>query len=195
MKNILLSTLFILTVSFCYAQGADRANDISPLLNGETIPNETLVNSKNESIKLYSILEEKPTVLVFYRGGWCPYCNLQLGWLAQAEKEIIKLGFQIVAISPESYENIEPTVSSNEIHYKVFSDPMGNLIKKMGIAFKLNEGTKQYISSKGPIADVLPVPSVMIVNARGEILFEYINPNYKIRISKGLLLAALNVLK
>ena len=57
------------------------AEDISPILIGETLPNAYFQNAEGKSVQLKAVLEEKPTVLVFYRGGWCPYCNVQLSYL------------------------------------------------------------------------------------------------------------------
>lgn len=180
-----------------YAQIAEKAEDVSPLLIGETIPNETIYNAKNEPIQIDKILKEKPTVLVFYRGGWCPYCNLHLAALGEAEADILKLGYQIIAISPENYQNIQPTVEKDKINYKVFSDPKANLTQKMGLAFKTNQKTLDYLSTKtkGEVSEALPVPAVMVVNTDGEILFEYINPNYKKRLTSALLLAVLQNLE
>ncbi len=178
----------------CNAQIAEKSEDISPLLIGETLPNENIVNSNNIEVELLSLLKLKPSVIVFYRGGWCPYCNLQLAALAQAENEILKLGYQIIAISPEDFKNITSTTSTDSVKYQVFSDPGGNLIQKVGIAFKTPLLTKGYISTKtkGDVSQLLPVPTVMVANTDGEILFEYINPNYKKRITKQLLLAVLS---
>ena len=100
--------LFVIPFSL-KAQVADKPEDISPLLIGETIPDATLVNSDGENIQLYDLIKTKPTVLVFYRGGWCPYCNLQLSALAITQEEIIELGYQIIAVSPDNYKNLQPT--------------------------------------------------------------------------------------
>jgi len=195
MKNIILLSAFMLLFSpGNFAQLVDKAEDICPLLVGETLPNELVMSIENEPIELFSIVKQKPTVLVFYRGGWCPYCNVQLAALAEAEQEILKLGYQIVAISPEGNENLQPTIEKDSINYQLFSDPDGNLIEKMGIAFKTKTPSKVYAAgrTKGKVSDVLPAPTVMIVNTDGVILFEYINPNYKQRLSTKLLLAVLN---
>jgi peroxiredoxin len=195
MKKSILFVMFLGLVSIiAQAQIADKPEDISPLLVGESLPNETLVNLNNEPIELYSVLKVKPTVLVFYRGGWCPYCNAQLSALAQSESEILKLGYQIVAISPEDYQNLQPTIAKDSIRYQVYSDPNGILIQKMGLAYKTKDVSKFFISprTKGDVSELLPVPAVMIVNTKGEILFEYINVNISMRLSPDLLLAVLN---
>jgi len=198
MKRIIFfSAILLLFSAKNFAQIADKAEEICPLLVGEILPNEQILNLENKPVELLSVLKQKPTVLVFYRGGWCPYCNMQLSALAEAEQEILKLGYQIVAISPEGNENLKPTIEKDSIKYQLFSDPEGNLIQKVGIAFKTRTPSKIYASTKtkGKVSDVLPVPTVMVVNTEGEILFEYINPNYKQRLTTKLLLAVLNGLE
>ncbi|OBX25230.1 peroxiredoxin [Gelidibacter algens] len=171
-----------------------NAEDISPLLIGETLPKAKLQDSKGNAFELNDILKTKPTVLVFYRGGWCPYCNLQLSGLASIEKDILALGYQIVAISPDDYQNLKSTEEKDTINYQLYSDQDGKLIQEIGIAFKTSLIIKGYIATKnqkGKTSEVIPVPTVMIVNTKGDILFEYINPNYEQRISGDMLLAVL----
>lgn len=80
-----------------------KAEDISPLLIGETLPNLPVYSMDNVATNLGDILS-KPTVLVFYRGSWCPYCNVPLSELAKIEADVLKLGYQIVAISPDDFQ-------------------------------------------------------------------------------------------
>lgn len=175
-----------------------NAEDIKPLLIGATLPNANLVSPNGEQINLKNILSSKPTVLVFYRGGWCPYCNLQLSELVSIEKDIIDLGYQIVAISPDDYQNLKSTETKDKINYQLFSDPEGQFIQDIGIGFQTPTLVKGYIATKGQkgkTSDVIPVPTVLVVNQKGEILFEYINPNYKVRISGEMLLAVIKSIK
>ena len=139
MKNTLKSIIGI----FCFwcvptvsAQVPEAAEDICPLLIGESIPQATLQDLEGKQVILNELINQKPTVLVFYRGGWCPYCNLQLSGLVKIEKEILDLGFQIVAISPDDYQNLKSTESRDSISYTLLSDPNGNFIQHVGIAFK-----------------------------------------------------------
>ena len=172
------------------------AEDISPILIGETLPNANFQNPKGEYVQLKALLEEKPTVLVFYRGGWCPYCNVQLSGLVEIEEDVLKLGYQIVAISPDDYKNLQSTIENNSTKYKLLSDPNGKFIKEIGIAFKTSSSLKEYITGKGQKGEtspVMPAPTVMIVDKKGVIKFEYINPNYKERISGEMLLSVLKL--
>ena len=174
------------------------AEDISPILIGETLPNANFQNVEGEYVQLKALLEEKPTVLVFYRGGWCPYCNVQLSGLVEIEEDVLELGYQIVAISPDDYKNLQSTIENNSTEYKLLSDPNGKFIKEIGIAFKTSSSLKEYITSKsqkGETSSVMPAPTVMIVDKKGVIKFEYINPNYKERISGEMLLSVLKTIK
>ncbi len=179
------------------AQVPEKAEDICPLLIGETLPKGNLQDEEGKIILLKDLIEATPTVLVFYRGGWCPYCNLQLSGLVQIEKEILELGYQIVAISPDDYQNLKSTEEKDSIKYKLFSDPNGKFIKEIGIAFQTPTMVEGYIATKdhkGKTSDVMPVPTVMILDINGVIQFEYINPNYKERLSGEMLLAVLKSL-
>jgi peroxiredoxin len=198
MKKLFL-TIFslILFLSSSKAQVADKAENISPLLIGEKIPEATLTTTKGENIQLSKIISEKPSVVIFYRGGWCPFCNMHLAEIGKVEKEILDLGYQIVAISPDDYVNLQGTSESTKLNYQIYSDAKGDLLKSTGIAFQLPQKYKEYLptKTKGKVTEVLPVPTMMVVDKKGTILFEYINPDFKQRISGKLLLAVLKNLE
>ncbi|MCD0466918.1 peroxiredoxin-like family protein [Flavobacterium sp. ENC] len=194
--------LFILfaavsTVANAQNTVAKTATDVAPLLIGEKIPNSTLKSSDNAAVSLSELISKKKTVLVFYRGGWCPYCNLHLAALAEAEKQILDLGYQIVAVSPDSPENLKITAEKDKVKYTLLSDANGALIKEFGIAFEAPENYKSVINvhSNGMNTNLLPVPSVFVVNTNGDILFEYVSPDFKQRISAELLVSVLKTLK
>jgi peroxiredoxin len=173
-----------------------QATDISPLLIGEKTPNILLRDFRGGSDSLTHVLAKKPTVLIFYRGGWCPYCNTQLAELQSQEADIIRLGYQIVAISPDSPENLAGTVTKHDLNYQLYSDSKMELASAFGIAFQMPDNYRDRLSkwSGGLNTGLLPVPSVFVLNQQGEILFEYINPDYKKRIKGALLLAVLESL-
>lgn len=198
MKKMLLIFVAALT-SAVHAQSEipKSALDIAPLLIGEKIPEFTLKTAENADVNLSELLKKKKTVLVFYRGGWCPYCNLHLQSLAGAEKQIIDLGYQIIAVSPDSPENLKITEEKDKVKYTLLSDSKGELIKAAGIAYQVPENYKTVINvhSKGINTSLLPVPSVFVVNTEADILFEYISPDIKQRISTELLVSVLKNLK
>jgi peroxiredoxin len=126
MKSFLKSVLGILCFwcsTSVSAQVPENAEDICPLLIGESIPKATLQDSEGKQVELSKLLGNKPTVLVFYRGGWCPYCSVQLSGLVKIEKEILDLGYQMIAISPDDYRNLQTTESKESINYTLLSDP------------------------------------------------------------------------
>ncbi len=198
MKKMLLIFVAALT-SAAHAQSEipKSALDIAPLLIGEKIPEFTLKTAENADVNLSELLKKKKTVLVFYRGGWCPYCNLHLQALAGAEKQIIDSGYQIIAVSPDSPENLKITEEKDKVKYTLLSDSKGELIKAVGIAYQVPENYKSVINvhSKGINTSLLPVPSVFVVNTEADILFEYISPDIKQRISTELLVSVLKNLK
>jgi peroxiredoxin len=198
MKKLLF--IFLVTVTtVANAQNAvpKSATDIAPLLIGEKIPEIILKSSENTDVQLTDLLKKKKSVLVFYRGGWCPYCNMHLQAMAEAEKQILEQGFQIIAISPDAPANLKITAEKDKAKYTLLSDSKGDLIKAIGIAFEAPENYKSVINvhSNGVNTNFLPVPSVFVVNTENEILFEYISPDFKHRISAELLVSVLKSLK
>lgn len=170
-----------------------KPEDISPLLVGETIPAATLPDAEGKATDLQALVAQKPTILVFYRGGWCPYCNKQLAGLQQIEKELNDMGYQLVAVSTDSQENLKQTENKQKLSYKLLSDADIALSKKFGIAYKSPKGYDKFLpgTSGGKNTDkLLPVPSVFILTKKGKIAFEYINPDMTQRIGAGLLKAA-----
>jgi len=197
MRSALLSFLLSLICLSANAQLPDKAEDICPLLIGEKLPNATLRDRFNRKVDFLSTIDEKPAVLVFYRGGWCPHCNKQLAAIAGIEKTITSMGFQLIAITPEDQVNLESTEKENNAGFTLLSDPEGALIQKMGIAFTTNDKTLKYMNGKtqGAPSTVLPVPTIMVVSAKGEILFSYINIDYKTRMTEDMLLAVLKSIR
>lgn len=195
-KRLLLIPILALATGL-NAQLPNRAKDISPLLIGETFPDLKVTGMDAAPVSILEIFKEKPTVLIFYRGGWCPYCNRHLAALGQNEEEILGLGYQVVAVSPDKVEKLKETAGKDEVKYRLFSDASGELSKAAGIAFQAPENYGQRLLdwSGGENTGFLPVPSVFVLDTKGEILFEYINPDYKKRLSGELLLAVLKALQ
>lgn len=175
-----------------------KAEDVSPLLAGEQIPVLNLRKSSGEMFDLNKSVSETPTIIVFYRGGWCPYCSKQLSGLQEIEKDLTKMGYQIVAISTDSPENLNKTMDKEKLSYTLLSDADLTAAKSFGIAFKGPKSYDKFLpeTSGGKNVDkLLPVPSVFILNKKGNILFEYINPNITQRLSAPLLKAAAAALR
>lgn len=194
MRNItlLLSVAFIFNSICLSAQVPAKPEDVSPLLIGENIPVIKVPDAMGNNFDLNAAVGQKPTILIFYRGGWCPYCNKQLSGLQEIEAELKAMGYQIVAISTDSPDNLKASVTKNKLEYTLLSDADLNVSKQFGIAYKAPTAYDKLLpaSSGGKNSDkLLPVPSIFIINKKGNIRFEYINVDFKQRMNPDLLKA------
>lgn len=196
MKTLLVFFIAGLAVLTASGQVAEKAEDISPLLIGETLPNVVLKSPDGSELRLLEELNQKPAVVLFYRGGWCPFCNTHLAEIQEAQSKIVELGYRIIAVSPDSPRNLQATGEQQHLAYSLYSDADGELIKAVGIAFRAPGTYTGMLSEKsdGLNPGILPVPAVFVVDTSGNIEFEYINPDYKARLSANLLLAVLKAL-
>lgn len=175
-----------------------RAEDVKPVLIGSKLPSIALSQASGGQINLAEAVQSKPMLLIFYRGGWCPYCNVQLQDLRKIEGPLSKLGYQIVAVSPDQPDLLKSSVDKNKIGYTLVSDSKGELMRAMGIAFRVDDETvgkyKGYgidlEAASGQNHHWLPVPSVFIIDRTGTVTFSYVNPDYRIRLPAPLILSA-----
>ncbi len=167
-----------------------KPEDISPLLNGEKIPMVMLTDAAGKSFDLNKAVAEKPTILIIYRGGWCPYCSKQLSGLQQAAPELEGLGYRLIAISTDVPEGLMQSATKEKLSYTLLSDADLSLSKKLGVAYKAPKGYWEMLpkTTGGKDSDLLlPVPSVFILDKTGTIHFEYINPDFTQRLNPQLL--------
>ncbi|MCH5599289.1 peroxiredoxin-like family protein [Niabella ginsengisoli] len=170
----------------------EKPQDVSPLLVGETVPDLKLPDASGTQIDLKKEVSKKPAILVFYRGGWCPYCQVQLAGLQKAAKELESLGYQVMAVSTDSPDNLKETIKKRKLTYTLLSDADLSLSKGFGIAFAAPKNYHSFLgaSSGGKnIDNLLPVPAIYILNKKGEIKFEHIDPDFKTRMGPDLLIA------
>lgn len=181
------------------AQIAASADAVRPLLPGSGIPDATVQTLDGESVTFAQALAGKPSLVVFYRGGWCPYCNTQLSELRKLLPTLGELGFQLLAVSPDRPEELRRTLDGLELDYALLSDASAELISALGIAFQVDEATRakyrdyniDLAKASGHEHYALPVPTVLVVNAAGVIEFIYTNPDYRTRVPERLVRAAL----
>jgi len=193
----------LLGIEKTMAQLPTAAPDISPLLIGETVPDAQLVNTKGQTLSFYSLLQEKPTIVIFYRGDWCFNCiNHFKEEIVPHLADIQKLGYNLVSISPDSPENLIKSSGQTGIDQSTFfQDGDGTLSIGMGLAWqqgdRLMQMIKQSSGGKNTIG-FLPVPAVYVIGIDQKVLFEYINPNgpqSSLRMKGDLLMAVLKTLK
>ena len=203
MKKILtLLTLLTLSLNVVAKPIAETQDLVSPLLPGQSIPSTMTNTIKNEKIDLAKLIHGKPTVLFFYRGGWCPFCNVQMGQLQEIEGDLKNLGFQLIGISTDSPTDLQKSINKKELSYQLLSDYNSNVSQAFGLAFYASQKvTDRYLAkmnlqnplqknAAGDLRLVLPAPAVYVVDAKGLVQFQYVNPNYKTRLAPELLLHA-----
>jgi len=202
-----MKTLILALTAFTFfscASNNDMAAQTAPMMNGQEVNLKTLVtNSDNKIVTLKEITKSKPSVLVFYRGGWCPYCNKQLARLRKITKKISKLGYNLIAVSPDKVSKFSETIKKHKLNYTLISDSNLNLADHMHLSFKLDDKTlaiyKTYginlEEASGKKHHSLPLPAVYVIDSKGLVHFNYVNPNYKVRLNEKILLHALKELK
>jgi peroxiredoxin len=174
------------------------ADNVRPVLVGTRLPKIGLRDAAGKAFDLNAAIAAKPAVLIFYRGGWCPFCNTHLAQLRTTEEPLKKLGYEILAISPDSAAQLGATTEKNKLGYRLLSDSTMAASRALGIAFRMDDETfKKYQGygidlekSSGETHHQLPVPAIFLVGRDGTIHFSYVNPNYQVRLAPEVLLAA-----
>ena len=170
---------------------------VQPLAKGVPVPDAMLRTVDGKSFDLKTETGAKPTVIIFYRGGWCPYCNAHLADVQKAEKDLLAMGYQILAISPDTAKALRSTMDDDKLTYTLLSDADMQATGAFGLAYGLDDATVAKYKGFGvPITAQhawrywLPVPAVYIVGKDGRIAFAHWDPDYRVRLSGAELLKA-----
>jgi peroxiredoxin len=183
MKKFSTLLFLLLPISIWAQSVAPTATEIKPLKIDDKIPAFTLPSVNSQPVDVAKLNAAKPLIIIFYRAGWCPFCNTHLSNIQDYEAEFIKLGYQIIAISTDSPEKLKETTNKLNLSYTLLSDPSCDVAKQFGIAFQAGENW------------VLPVPTVVVADKNGMIKFIHSNADYKVRISGEALLKVLKASK
>lgn len=177
--------------------------DVRPLLPGNPVPVAMVRTLEGESLALGDALGGQPAVLVFYRGGWCPYCNTQLSGLRLIRDDLDALGFKLVAISPDDPAHLKKTLDKEQIDYTLLSDSKAEAMRGFGIGYQVDAATREKLTgygidlsaASGEDHHVLPAPGVFVVDAAGMVQFAYVHPDYTVRLPQDVVLAAAKAVK
>ena len=180
------------------AEIAQTADDVAPLQVGDKAPDVQLIRMDGGTIGIAEAYKEVPLVLVFFRGGWCPYCTKHLNAIGKVIPDLVELGYQVIAISPDSEESIREGTTKVDQGILLAQDKDFAAVEAFGLGFALDDETlKKYesydISPRARESDgahILPVPAVFVVDQQGIIQFVHYDPNYKKRLSPKDILAA-----
>jgi peroxiredoxin len=178
---------------------APSAAEAVPLAAGARVPAVVVQTVEGDDLDLAPAVAQKPTLLIFYRGSWCPYCNRHLAALAEIEPELLKLGYQILAISPDETPGLRTAAQKNHLNYRLLSDRAMRASAAFGLAFRIDAPTvEKYRGYKidlppvpgEPAARWLPVPAVYLIGRDGLVKFVHTDPDYKARLAPADVLAA-----
>ncbi|MCA9401934.1 MAG: AhpC/TSA family protein [Candidatus Omnitrophica bacterium] len=201
-----------------FLQNADpqRANDFeqgiadvknsgileSALNTGEQAPNFKLPDATGTEISLYDLLKDGPVVLVWYRGGWCPYCNIHLNALQRTLPQIKTAEASLVAVSPELPDKTLTTKEKHNLEFYVLSDKGNQVAKSYGIVFTLPDYVLKHYNQFFDIVDyngdqthALPLAAAYVINRQGTVTYTFLDADYRKRAEPETLLAEVQKLK
>ncbi len=169
---------------------------------GARAPDFRLPDARGGYVRLNDLLAKGPVVVSFYRGGWCPYCNLELRALQKTLPEMIKLGAQLVAISPQTPDESLSTAEKNQLAFAVLSDVGSATAKAFGIAFDLTEELRPIYArfghalpdKNGDESWVLPVPATYVIDRDGTVALAFVDVDYRNRLEPAEIIAALHAI-
>lgn len=166
---------------------------------GDKIPQFNLPDHNGTDRSFSGYLDKSVVVLSFYRGGWCPYCNLELHALQNSLPDIEAAGARLVAISPETPDHSLSTREKNALAFDVLHDKGNHVAKSFGLVFVLPEVLRPIY--KGAGIDIpehngdttfeLPMPATYIVNQQGEIVYRFVDADYTKRLEPAEIVAEL----
>jgi peroxiredoxin len=150
----------------------------------------TLLNTQNQLIHSKDILKKGKTILAFYRGSWCPYCNLELRELQNNIAKITDKNATLLAISPQSPDHSKALTENHELTFEVLTDKNNRLAKQLGISFKLQEFALPTYQAIGINLEefnqndenTLPIPAVFVIDTNGAVVYKFIDTDYRNRL-------------
>jgi len=172
------------------------------LVVGNMAPNVKLTLQDGKVVALADLYKKQPVVLFFYRGYWCPVCNKHLTAFAKDAGKIEEKGVKLIAVTPESYDNVAKTRQHTGIKFTVVSDTDDHILDAFKVNFKVTDKYQQMIQDRlnASIAKtnangeaVLPVPATFIIDKSGNIVYKQFDPDYHNRASIADILAHLPV--
>ena len=166
---------------------------------GQKVENFSLANHKGENIDLADLLKKGPVIISFYRGGWCPYCNLELKALNDYLPQFKTQSAQLVAISPQLPDETLSTAQKNDLEFDVLSDVSNKIAKQFGLLFTLDERIQALYTQfgidfehyYGDKSFKLPLPATYVINQEGVITYAFLNEDYTLRAEPTDVMAAL----
>jgi len=189
---LLAAGLVVFAVAASATSAPAGEQDRIGLPEGERIPDVTLRDGEGREVALREVIRGKPALLVFFRGGWCPFCTTHLAEVGKIAGKLSDAGVPILAISPDRPQLIAARTAESDLPYTLFSDSRMDAAKGFRIAFQVDADLvrtyreKHRIDLEGASGEdhhLLPHPAVFVIDAAGIIRFAHVNPDYRARLS------------
>ncbi|GCE07791.1 peroxiredoxin-like family protein [Dictyobacter aurantiacus] len=169
---------------------------------GEAAPNFALPNARGTILKLSDLLSRGPVVLTFYRGAWCPYCNLTLRAYQKHLPEIQQRGATLVAISPQTPDHSLATAEKWQLEFEVLSDESNQVARAYGLVFRMSEELRTLYQRfdndleayNGDSSWELPMPGTFVIAQDGTIQLAFVDADYTHRLEPAEILDALHLI-
>ena len=182
---------------------AATADDIQPLRAGDPAPRFVVRTVEDEAFEFDPAMLDRPALIITFRGGWCPFCNLHLSELRTVVPEIAEMGVDVLFLSGDRPEMLYSSLANDtqdaiaELDYRIYSDAGAEAAIALGIAFKTADETIQRRRDRGDDIEgssmhrhgILPVPAVYAVDRDGEVAVAFVEPDYRVRLPADELLA------
>jgi peroxiredoxin len=169
---------------------------------GDRAPDFELVNAVGKKIKLSELTAHGPVVLTWYRGGWCPYCNIALRGFHKSLPDIQAAGAMLVALSPETPDNTLSTAEKNHLAFEVLSDRGNKVAHAFGVAYKVpqvivaqSKGRLDLAKHNGDDSGELPLGATYVVDRGGVIRYAFVDADYRKRAEPSTVVAVLRGLE
>jgi len=153
----------------------------------DSVPDFSLPDAFGHQISLKALLKKGPVVISFYRGEWCPFCNIELRALQEALPKINGLGAKLIAISPEKPDSGIVMTEKNKLTFPVLSDFKNTVARQFGIVFRVGDELQDFSRTvfkndlalrNGEDSYELPVPATFVVDASGIVRFAHVEVDY-----------------
>ena len=169
---------------------------------GEKAPDFSLPNAKGGTSQLSALLQEGPVVVSFYRGGWCPFCNLEFKALHDVVDEINAMGANLIGVAPETLDNTIKTTQQHQLKFDALSDEGNIIAREYGLLMAVDEAVQPlYIEwginvpeANGDDSYELPVPATYVIDTQGVIRAAHIDKDYTKRMEPTAIVAALKAI-
>jgi peroxiredoxin len=173
------------------------------LRRGQVSPRFALPSATGAIVSLEERLAYGPIIVTFYRGGWCPYCNIALRALQSRLPEIKSLGGSLIAISPEVPDQSLSTTEKLALEFDVLSDADNSVARLFGLVYRISDAARErlqafgrdLVAHNGTDSWELPITATYVINQEGLIVFDHVDADYRERLDPATVVNAVAVVE